>query len=59
MSEKGKNPNERSKGAPSRHQREQEMRGERELTPITEPTTEEDLQVEESLREKERKPNRK
>jgi len=54
MSEKGKNPSERSKGGTRRTQREQELRPERRLT------EDEDLheQVEESLREKERKPNR-
>jgi hypothetical protein len=59
MSEKGKNPNERSKGAPTRHQREQEMKGERDLDPMADPAAAPDLQVEEALREKERKPNRK
>lgn len=54
MSEKGKNPNDRSKGGPRRTQMEQALRPERSLG------EEEDLdeQVEESLREKERKPNR-
>ncbi len=54
MSEKGKNPNERSKGGPKRTQREKELRPERRLG------EDEDLheEVEESLREKERKPNR-
>ena len=55
VSEKGKNTAERSKGAPKRHQREQEMRGEREL----DEEAGEQPEVEEFLREKERKPNRK
>ncbi len=54
MSEKGKNPFERSKGGPKKTQREQFMRPERKLDQLEG----EDEQVEESLREKERKPNR-
>jgi hypothetical protein len=54
VSEKGKNPSERSKGSAKKTQREQALRPERRLS------EEEDLylQEEESLREKERKPNR-
>jgi hypothetical protein len=54
MSEKGKNPKERSKGAPKRTQREQEMRGERGM----DESGDDQLEAEDSLREKERKPNR-
>lgn len=54
MSEKGKLASERSKGAPKRTQREQEMRVERRM----EVDAEDNPEIEESLREKERKPNR-
>ncbi len=54
MSEKGKNPRDRSKGAAARTQREQELRGERSM----DVNDEEGLQEEENLREAERKPNR-
>jgi hypothetical protein len=54
MSDKGKRGNARSKGAPERTQREQHITPERRLV-----TDEDDhQQVEESLREKERNPNR-
>jgi hypothetical protein len=55
MSEKGKNPKERSKGASQRTQREQEMRGERTMGEVEE----NDVQDAEALREIQRKPNRK
>jgi hypothetical protein len=54
MSEKGKNPNERSKGGSRKTQMEQALRPERRL--VEDEDTDE--RVEESLREKERKPNR-
>jgi hypothetical protein len=54
MSEKGKIPSERSKGGPKKTQREQILRPERKL----DEREGEDPEVEEALREKERKPNR-
>jgi len=54
MSKKGKNPSERSKGSARKSQKEQELRP--ELIVGEEEGSEEE--VEESLREKERKPNR-
>jgi hypothetical protein len=55
MSEKGKNPKERSKGASQRTQREQEMRGERTMSEVEGS----DVEDAEALREIERRPNRK
>lgn len=54
MSEKGKNPSERSKGGARKTQKEQALRPERTLSEEEDPQE----QAEESLREKERKPNR-
>lgn len=54
MSEKGKNPSERSKGSSRKAQSEQAMRHERHM----DYEGDEQPQVEESLREQERKPNR-
>ncbi len=54
MSEKGKNPSERSKGGSRKTQSEQHLKPERRL----DYEAEEHEQVEESLREHERKPNR-
>ncbi|MGE5568635.1 MAG: hypothetical protein ACM3S5_06320 [Rhodospirillales bacterium] len=54
MSEKGKNPSERSKGSARKSQKEQELRP--ELAAGEEEGSEE--QAEELLLEKERKPNR-
>ncbi len=55
MSEKGKNPSERSKGGPKKSQTNQQMQPERQM----DYEDEDNPQVEESLREHERKPNRK
>ncbi len=54
MSEKGKNPSERSKGGSRKTQSEQRLRPERRM----DYDEDEHEQVEESLREHERKPNR-
>ncbi len=54
MSEKGKNPSDRSKGGPRKTQSEQRLRPERRF----DDEEDEHEQVEESLREQERKPNR-
>jgi hypothetical protein len=54
MSEKGKNPSERSKGGPKRKQAEQHLQPERRM----DYEDDENLQVEETIRERERKPNR-
>ncbi len=54
MSEKGKNPSERSKGGPKRSQVNQQLAPERHM----DYEQDDDEQVEESLREHERKPNR-
>jgi hypothetical protein len=54
MSEKGKNPSERSKGGPKRTQAEQHLAPERRM----DYEDDDSLQVEETIRERERKPNR-
>lgn len=54
MSEKGKIPSERSKGGTRRTQSQQRLRPERRIDEMED----EHEQVEESIREQERKPNR-
>jgi hypothetical protein len=54
MSEKGKNPSERSKGGPKRTQFEQYLKPER----CMDYEEDDNLQVEETIRAHERKPNR-
>lgn len=54
MSEKGKNPSERSKGGTRKTQSEQRLRPERRMDEMED----EHEQVQESIREQERKPNR-
>lgn len=54
VSEKGKNPSERSKGGPKRSQTNQHLQPERQMNY----EDDDNPQVEESLREHERKPNR-
>jgi hypothetical protein len=54
VSEKGKNPSERSKGGSKKSQTNQQMQPERQM----DYEGDENPQVEESLREHERKPNR-
>ncbi len=54
MSEKGKNPSERSKGSSNKRQREEHLEGDRTL----DDESEESQRDERAPRESERKPNR-